>query len=84
MTVEYRTDDLVIRSLFEKQFKYFGVLGSSKKIEKMFKDYNVEGIDANKIKRIYAPIGLPIKSETPEEIAVSIAAEIIQVKNRTE
>ncbi len=50
----------------------------------MFKDYNVEGIDANKIKRIYAPIGLPIKSETPEEIAVSIAAEIIQVKNRTE
>ncbi len=84
MTVGYRTDDLIIRSLFKKQLKYFGVLGSSKKIEKMFKDYDAEGIDPNKFKRIYAPIGLPIKSQTPEEIAVSIAAEIIQVKNRTE
>jgi xanthine dehydrogenase accessory factor len=70
--------------LFKKQFKYFGVLGSSKKIDKMFKDYDEEGIDANKFKRIYAPIGLPIKSQTPEEIAVSIAAEIIQVKNSKE
>jgi xanthine dehydrogenase accessory factor len=84
MTFGYRTDDLVIRSLLKKQFKYFGVLGSSKKIDKMFKDYDVEGIDPNKIKRIYAPVGLPIKSETPEEIAVSIAAEIIQVKNSKE
>jgi xanthine dehydrogenase accessory factor len=84
MTFGYRTDDVVIRSLFKKQFKYFGVLGSSKKIDKMFKDYDEEGIDANKFKRIYAPIGLPIKSQTPEEIAVSIAAEIIQVKNSKE
>ncbi|MBA4141374.1 MAG: XdhC family protein, partial [Segetibacter sp.] len=68
-------------SLFEKQFRYFGVLGSSKKIEKMFNTYGAEGINSNKLKRIYAPIGLPIKSQTPEEIAVSIAAEIIQVKN---
>lgn len=81
MTFGYRTDDIVIRSLFKKQFKYFGVLGSSKKIEKMFKDYDAEGIDQNKFKKIYAPIGLPVNSQTPEEIAVSIAAEIIQVKN---
>ncbi len=84
MTFGYRTDDLVIRSLFEKQFRYFGVLGSSKKIEKMFKDYDAAGIDPNKFKRIYAPIGLPIKSQTPEEIAVSIAAEIVLVRNSKE
>ncbi len=81
MTFGYRTDDIVIRSLFKKQFKYFGVLGSSKKMDKMFNDYDAEGIDKNKFSKIYAPIGLPIKSKTPEEIAVSIAAEIIQVKN---
>jgi xanthine dehydrogenase accessory factor len=84
MTFGYRTDDVVIRSLFKKQFKYLGVLGSSNKIGKMFKDYDAEGIDTNKFKRIYAPIGLPIKSQTPEEIAVSIAAEIIQIKNSKE
>lgn len=81
MTFGYRTDDIVIRSLLKKQFKYFGVLGSSKKIDKMFKDYAAEGIDKNELKNIYTPIGLPIKSQTPEEIAVSIAAEIIRFKN---
>ena len=81
MTMGYRSDDIVIRSLFKKQFKYFGLLGSSKKVDKMFDDYTAEGIDQNKIKRIYGPVGLPIKSQTPEEIAVSIAAEIIQIKN---
>jgi xanthine dehydrogenase accessory factor len=84
MTFGYKTDDLVIRSLLKKQVKYFGVLGSGKKIDKMFKEYGLEGIDPDKTKKIYAPVGLPIKSQTPEEIAVSIAAEIIQVKNSKE
>jgi xanthine dehydrogenase accessory factor len=84
MTFGYRSDDVVIRNLLKKQFKYFGVLGSSKKIDKMFKEYDAEGLDLNKIRRIYAPVGLPIKSQTPEEIAVSIAAEIITVKNSKE
>ncbi len=81
MTMGYRTDDIAIRSLLKKQFKYFGVLGSSKKLDKLFSDYSAEGIDEQKFKNIYAPIGIPINSKTPEEIAISIAAEIIQVKN---
>ena len=43
--------------------------------------YKKEGVDEKRLQRLHAPIGIPIKSETPEEIAVSIAAEIIQVKN---
>ena len=81
MTFGYRTDDIAVRALLQKQFKYFGLLGSKKKIEKMFDDYKKEGIDENILKQIHSPIGIQIKSQTPEEIAVSIAAEIIKVKN---
>ncbi|MES2646569.1 MAG: XdhC family protein [Bacteroidota bacterium] len=82
MTVGYRTDDLVIRAMLQKQLAYLGVLGSKKKIEKLFSDYIAEGISKDLLDNIRAPIGLDINSRTPEEIAISIAAEIIQVKNR--
>ena len=80
MTIGYRTDDIAVRTLVSKEFKYFGLLGSKKKIEKMFEEYRKEGI-ADALKNIHSPIGIQIKSQTPEEIAVSIAAEIIKVKN---
>jgi xanthine dehydrogenase accessory factor len=81
MTVGYRTDDIVVRTLWEKQFRYVGLLGSKSKIEKMFNDYRAEGIPASLLQPIHAPVGIAIHSQTPEEIAISIAAEIIQVKN---
>ncbi len=81
MTVGYRTDDIAVRALLNKRLAFFGILGSKKKIEKMFTNYKMEGIDEAILKTIHAPVGLFIKSQTPEEIAVSIAAEIIQVKN---
>jgi xanthine dehydrogenase accessory factor len=81
MTFGYRTDDIVLRTLMDKPFKYFGVLGSQAKINKMFTDYSAEGIDQTLLNRMHAPVGIHVKSQTPEEIAVSIAAEIIQVKN---
>jgi xanthine dehydrogenase accessory factor len=81
MSFGYRTDDLAVRALLGKDFKYIGLLGSKKKIEKMFSDYRAEGIDEVLLKKIHAPVGLDIKSETPEEIAISIAAEIIKIKN---
>ncbi len=82
MTFGYRTDDIAVRTLLNKDFKYLGLLGSKKKIEKMLTDYKKEGIDESFLKKIHSPIGLQIKSETPEEIAVSIAAEIIKLKNQ--
>ena len=69
--------------MLNKEFKYIGVLGSKKKMEKLFEDYRKEGIDESLLQRIHTPIGLDIKSQTPEEIAVSIAAEIIKIKNAT-
>jgi len=82
MTSGYRTDDMVIRSLLYKKLKYFGVLGSTNKINKLFTDYRAKGIEPGILNSIHAPVGLPIKSRTPNEIAISIAAQIIEVKNR--
>ena len=82
MTLGYRTDDIALRALLGKEFKYLGLLGSATKIQKMLDDYRREGITDNVLQRIHAPVGLPIKSQTPEEIAISIAAEIIQIKNQ--
>ena len=78
MTQGYRTDDLAIRALIGEEFKYFGVLGSKAKIERLFDAYRAEGIHEKKLQKLWAPAGLPICSQTPEEIAVSIAAEIIR------
>ena len=82
MTFGYRTDDIALRSLIDNDFKYLGVLGSQSKMEKMFEEWRRDNLSEEKLNKLYAPIGVPIHSQTPEEIAVSIAAEIISVKNK--
>ncbi len=81
MTLGYRTDDIALRALLNKEFKYLGLLGSKSKIEKALADYRKGGIAEEVLRRIHTPVGIPIKSQTPEEIAISIAAEVIEVKN---
>jgi len=82
MTFGYRTDDEALRALLHKEFRYLGLLGSKSKVEKMFGDYRKENIDEHLLQRIHTPIGIPIKSQTTEEIAISIAAQIICEKNK--
>lgn len=82
MTMGYRTDDAALRALVNKDLRYIGVLGSKTKMEKMYSAYSNEIMVRDFLRKIKTPIGLPIKSQTPEEIAVSIAAEIIAEKNR--
>jgi xanthine dehydrogenase accessory factor len=81
MTLGYATDEIVIRSLFKRDFNYFGVLGSKAKMKTLLTTLEKEGFDKDRLSRIRTPIGLYINSRTPEEIAISIAAEIISVKN---
>ena len=81
MTLGYKFDEIVIRRLFNKNFKYFGVLGSKAKMKTLLKSLEKEGFDQEQLNKIHTPIGLKINSRTPEEIAVSIAAEIVGVKN---
>jgi len=81
MTLGFASDEIVIRRLLDRTFRYFGVLGSKAKMATLLKNLKNEGYPEEKLKNIRTPIGLPINSQTPEEIAISIAAEIISVKN---
>jgi len=81
MTLGFASDEIVIRQLLDKPFKYFGVLGSKAKMAILLKNLKIEGYADEKLKTIRTPIGVPINSQTPEEIAISIAAEIISLKN---
>jgi len=84
MTLGYKFDEIVIRKLFDKDFKYFGVLGSKAKMAVLLKSLEKDAFDKDRLNKIRTPIGVSINSKTPEEIAVSIAAEIILVKNASQ
>lgn len=80
MTVGYRTDALVLRQLLGRPYRYLGVLGSAAKVAELRRGLTEAGFSAEAIARLHGPIGLPIHSQTPAEIAISIAAELIQVR----
>ncbi len=58
------------------------MLGSKEKIATLFRNMIDGGFDKDLISKINAPIGIDIKSETTQEIAISVAAQLINVKNR--
>jgi xanthine dehydrogenase accessory factor len=68
-------------ALLDTQAGYIGVIGSRKRWSTTVKELNQQGISENKLLRIHSPIGLRIGAETPEEIAVSILAEILLIRN---
>lgn len=78
----YRTDKAAMRQLLKGKFFYLGLIGSDKKVQTIFAELKEEGIPAEVLDRVYAPVGINIYSKTAPEIAVSIAAEIIREKNK--
>ena len=59
---------------------YIGMIGSRRKRDKIYQALQEEGFTQQDINRVYSPIGLDIGAETPEELAVSIVGELIQVR----
>jgi xanthine dehydrogenase accessory factor len=82
MTLGYRTDAIAFDALYNKEFAYFKMLGSASKLQTLYKEYVAKGIGINKLSALLQPAGVAIHSQTPQEIAISIAAEIIAVKNK--
>lgn len=84
MTYGHVHDRRVLERLIGRSYAYLGVLGSKAKIKTMFADMRAEGMPHAALDRVHAPVGVAIGSHTPEEIAVSIAAEIIAIRNGKE
>ncbi len=76
----FSRDRAILTQLIQKDFKYIGMIGSMSKIMAMKEDLRKQGIPIEAFSKLQAPIGLDIGGETPEEIAISIAAEIISAK----
>lgn len=70
----------VLKEALSKDTKYIGMIGSKRKVKMIFDLMKQHGFDESAISRVYAPIGLSINAETPQEIAVSIVAQLIQIR----
>jgi xanthine dehydrogenase accessory factor len=73
-------DTNVLRQVLRTPAVYIGMIGSKTKVAGAFQTLREEGFTSADLERVHAPIGLSIGAETPEEIAISIAAQLIQVR----
>lgn len=82
VTRGYKHDLEALSAIFDHSLscQYIGMIGSQRRVQQVYQAMQERGIAASQLQSIHAPIGLEIGALTPEEIAVSIAAELIQVR----
>ena len=81
ITRGHKYDEPCLREIIHSPARYIGMIGSRRRIKACFQRFKEEEKIAEEIlERVYAPIGLDINTETPEEIALSIMAEVIKVR----
>jgi len=78
----HATDMLLVERYLEKPAAYLGLIGSGAKVRQFRKELTDKGISEKLLDLVHAPIGLPIGGKDPAEVAISILAELIQVKNQ--
>jgi xanthine dehydrogenase accessory factor len=76
-------DEEALFHLADRGARYVGLIGSRRKIKMIFNDLLAEGVSADALARVYAPLGIDIGSQTVPEIAVSICAELVSHRNRS-
>jgi xanthine dehydrogenase accessory factor len=82
VTRGHQHDKPIIRQAVKTKAAYIGMIGSRRKTALMWKDLEGEGIDRRLLEAVHAPIGMDIGADTPEEIAVSVVSELIQVRRQ--
>jgi xanthine dehydrogenase accessory factor len=78
LTHEHALDQDLLEILLPREWAYLGMIGSRPKITKFFLRLRAAGMDERLFAKLHAPVGLDIGAVTPEEIAVSIAAELVR------
>jgi len=81
MTQGHLYDKKVLEQCLKKPFRYLGMIGSKTKAFATFTKLKEKGFTAEELSKCHSPVGLPIGSNTPYEIAVSIMAELISIRN---
>ena len=81
MSFGHKFDEVILKQLLPKKLKYLGMIGSKSKVHCIYDNLREFGFNNDDFARVDSPIGISIKSQTPPEIAISIAAKIIQVRN---
>jgi xanthine dehydrogenase accessory factor len=81
VTRGYNIDVGILPVLLDHDVAYVGVIGSRRRWTQALTELREQGLAEEKLARVHAPIGLELNAETPEEIAVSIMAEIIMLRN---
>ena len=71
-----------LRRLLKRPYEYLGMIGSKNKVRITRENLLKEGYSLEELDQVHAPIGIPLGGQLPEEIAVSIMAEIVKVKNQ--
>lgn len=79
ITRGHRHDKLCLLEVIQQPAGYIGMIGSRRRVKALLTDLETEGIPQNLLNTIHSPIGLNIGAESPEEVAVSILAELIKV-----
>lgn len=82
LTRGHRYDGICMRAILQKERAYTGMMASRKRAAVVKSQLFEEGIPQTALDEIHSPVGISINAETPEEIAVSVVAEMIMVKNR--
>ncbi len=80
----HKMDELALRAILGRPVAYIGMIGSRNKVAHTIKSLRDSGIKEDHIDQVYMPIGLDLGGQKPEEIAVSIVAQILAVKYGTE
>lgn len=81
VTRGHHLDKDALRAALETHARYVGMIGSPGKIKNIFRDLLKEGIARERLEQVHSPIGLDLGAETPDEIALSIAAEMVMLRN---
>ena len=80
ITTDHVSDETALRHVITSPARYIGMIGSRRKCNTILENLRRDGISEELFNRVYAPIGLDLGGSTPEEIAVSILAEVIAVQ----
>ncbi|MDD2251573.1 MAG: XdhC/CoxI family protein [Dehalococcoidales bacterium] len=80
VTYGHQADEVVLEEALKTPARYIGMIGSKSKNQAVYDSLKSRGVTEEQISRVYAPIGTRINAHTPEEIAVSILGQMIQVR----